>query len=148
MRLIFAAVIAYSLFTPIASSEKPNLPAASLAKTATDIVTGEVLAIYTRSEDEGNWEYTHYVAEVKVDGVEKGDGLKSGQLAYVRYWTRSWDGWGMAPPSTNGHRGLPSKGQRRRIYLAKNAYDGFQTDNDDGGFNVIGANGFEIMSEK
>jgi len=28
------------------------------------------------------------------------------------------------------------------IYLAKNAYDGFTRDNHDGGFNVIGANGF------
>jgi hypothetical protein len=52
------------------------------------------------------------------------------------------------PPGTNGHRGCPSEGATLRIYLARNAYDGFSDDNKDGGFNVIGANGFEEMPEK
>ena len=38
-------------------------------------------------------------------------------------------------------RRIPKEGDRVRVYLARNAYDGFG-DNGDGGFNVIGANGF------
>jgi hypothetical protein len=32
------------------------------------------------------------------------------------------------------------------VYLARNAYDGYTFDNKDGGFNVIGANGFETLN--
>jgi hypothetical protein len=32
------------------------------------------------------------------------------------------------------------------VYLARNAHDGFDPDNKDGGFNVIGANGFEKLA--
>lgn len=148
MRLLCLFLISYALFASTATSEKVNLPKDRLAEVATHVIAGTVTAVYSREEDEGDWEYTRYVAEVKVDAVEKGEGLASGQLAYVRYWTRDWDGWGHQPPSTGGHRGLPSTGDRVRIYLARNAYDGFHTDNDDGGFNVIGANGFEAMPAK
>jgi hypothetical protein len=51
------------------------------------------------------------------------------------------------PPSTSGHRGLPEEGDRVRVYLARNAYDGFTDQNEDGGYNVIGANGFELLPE-
>ena len=77
------------------------------------------------------------------DAVEKGEGLATGGLVYARYWTRRFAGR-MPPPSTNGHRGIPEEGNRMRIYLARNAYDGFG-ETKDGGFNVIGANGFEKL---
>ena len=121
------------------------MPPAGLEKTATHVITGEVAAIYKRKTVEGDWTYTRHVAEVRVKTVEKGEGLKPGDLAYVRYWRRSWSGRGDMPLSTGGHRGLPKEGETLRIYLAQNAYDGFHTENHDGGFNVIGANGFERM---
>ena len=40
-------------------------------------------------------------------------------------------------------RYLAEEGETRRIYLARNSRDGFGDDNEDGGLNVIGANGFE-----
>ena len=87
------------------------------------------------------------MAEVKVAAVEKGEGIEKGSLAYVRYWTRVWAAQGEMPPSTTGQRRLPKSGEKHRIYLARNAYDGFagKEGNSDGGLNVIGANGFEKL---
>jgi hypothetical protein len=85
------------------------------------------------------------VAEIRVDECTKGAGLAKGDLVYARYWQRAWRGAGQPYPSTIGHRGLPATGDTLRVYLARNAYDGFTSANNDGGFNVIGANGFEKL---
>jgi hypothetical protein len=126
-------------------AEKVDMSADELRKTATHVVMGQVTAIYERAETEGDWKYTRYVAEVRVGECEKGDGIRKGALVYVRYWRRAWVGKGQIPPSTVGHRGLPDAGDSVRVYLARNAYDGFSQDNKDGGFNVLGANGFEKL---
>ena len=94
----------------------------------------------------GDWKYTRFVAEIRVDECEKGDGVKKGELVYVRYYRRAWVGAGEQPPSSSGHTGLPAAGDAVRVYLARNAYDGFTPDNTDGGFNVIGGNGFEKLA--
>ncbi|MDX1964736.1 MAG: hypothetical protein SFX18_16425 [Pirellulales bacterium] len=127
------------------SAEKVDLSADDLRKIATHVVTGEVLAIYERAVTTQDWKYTHYVAEVRVNQVEKGEGVKNDELIYVRYWQRRWNSSGPQPPSTIGHRGLPQEKDKLRFYLAQNAYDGFTNDNQDGGYNVIGANGFEEL---
>lgn len=121
--------------------EKPDMPPDALAKTATHVVVGKVEQIWSRVEDKDSWETTRYVAEIRVEKAEKGDGLAAGELVYARYWHRVWDGFGQMPTDTVGHRGLPEPGQRVRVYLARDAYDGFG-EAKDGGFNVIGANGF------
>jgi hypothetical protein len=125
-------------------AEKVDMSPEELRKTATHVVTGQVTAVYARTATEGDWKYTRYVAEVRVGECEKGGGIKKGDLVYARYWRRAWIGKGRVPPSTSGHRGLPRHGESLRVYLARNAYDGFG-DNKDGGFNVIGANGFEKL---
>ena len=50
------------------------------------------------------------VATVLADGPAAKAGLKKGDLVYARYWQRGWQGKGKLPPSTSGHRGLPSAG--------------------------------------
>ena len=115
-------------------------------KAATHIVTGEVKAIYQRVVKEGNWKVTRYVAEVAIEKVEKGDDLKADGLVYARYWRRSWNSRKPQPPSTGGHRGIPKEGDTLRIYLARNAYDGFGTVKDNG-YTVFGANGFEKLKK-
>jgi hypothetical protein len=127
-------------------AEKVDMTPEELQRTATHVVVGKVLAVYERPESAGNWRYTRYVAEVRVEKAEKGDGLKPGELVYARYWRKAWAGPGQPPPDTAGHRGLPAVGDTTRIYLARNAYDGFTFENKDGGFNVIGANGFEALT--
>jgi hypothetical protein len=129
-----------------ARAEKVDMDAAALLSTATHVVVAEVKAIYERTAREGNYRVTRRVAALKVETVEKGDGIALDAPVYVRYWTQEWAGAGTMPPGTGGHRGLPKEGERLRVYLAKNAYDGFSTTNQDGGFNVIGANGFERLA--
>ena len=141
------ALMALVVFVPALQAEKVPMSPDELRKTATHIVTGQVVAVYERTETAGDWKYTKYVAEVRVGTCEKGDGIKKDDLVYVRYWHRSWIGQGQVPPSTAGHRGLPAAGATMRVYLARNAYDGFTRDNHDGGFNVIGADGFEAMKK-
>jgi hypothetical protein len=144
--LVCAVVAALAaVFGKSASAEKPNMAPQALRKVATHIVVGEVKAIYSRVVREGDWEVRKFVAEVIVEDVEKGDGVAKGSLAYVRYWQTWWLGRpNEIPPGTGGHRGVPKEGDHVRIYLARNAYDGFTDDNKDGGFNVIGSNGFEV----
>ena len=145
--LVAAAALLALAAAPALRPEKPDLPPERLRELATHVIVGEVAAVYTRAEEAGGWRTTHHLAEVRVERVEKGDDLVAGELAYVRYWTRRWTGWGTPPADTNGHRGAPREGQRLRIYLARNAYDGFGRDNEDGGLNVIGANGFEALAD-
>jgi hypothetical protein len=142
IRSLFALALLATLVVP-ALAEKVDMSPDDLRSTATHVIVGKVSAIYARTESGGDWRYTHYVAEARVLASEKGEGLKKGDLVYVRYWRRAWIGKSRQPPSTSGHRGLPGVGATVRIYVAKNAYDGFSFDNKDGGFNVIGANGFE-----
>lgn len=141
---IAAPLIVISLALSV-RAEKADMPPEGLRKRATHVVVGEVNAVYTREYRDGKWRYTRYVAEVSVDEVEKGEGLAEGALVYARYWRRRWLARSTPPMTTAGHRGLPKEGETLRIYLARNAYDGFTKDNNDGGFNVIGANGFERL---
>lgn len=146
--IVLAALCAsLSLAAPRPLVEKINLSPEGLRELATHVVKGQVRAIYSQEAREGGWWVTRRVAEVRVDVCEKGKGLERGDLVYARYWTRRWADDGSPPPSTFGHRELPAQGETLRIYLARNAYDGFSTKNDDGGFNVIGANGFERVPE-
>jgi hypothetical protein len=143
--LWFLSVAAAAALACPAQAEKAPLSPAELLKTATHVVTGAVAAVYERTETAGDWKYTRYVAEVRLGECEKGDGIKKGDLVYVRYYHRTWVGKGELPPSSAGHNGLPAAGESVRVYLARNAYDGFTFENTDAGFNVIGANGFEKL---
>jgi hypothetical protein len=141
-KILLVSLLAIGLMGSKLNTEKPDMSPAELRKTATHVITGKVLAVYERSEIADNWKYTRYVAEIQISTIEKGQGLKTDDLIYARYWRGAWQGKGPPPPATGGHRGLPSVGEIIRVYLARNAYDGFG-DTNDGGFNVIGANGFE-----
>ena len=78
--------------------EKPDLSPELLRDTATHVVVGEVRQIWSREESTASWDFTHSVAEIAVESVEKGDGLQPGELVYARYWRKRWDGWGTPPP--------------------------------------------------
>jgi hypothetical protein len=132
------------LITSTLRAEKPDMPPESLQEIATHVVTGTVNAVYARVRMRGKMRVTRYLAEVKVKTVEKGEGIEKGRLICIRYWEQEGTGsFEDMPAGTGGHRYLPEEGETRRIYLARNAYDGFGDDNRDGGLNVIGANGFE-----
>lgn len=142
---ILAACAVLAASAPHAGAEKVDMSPDQLRAAATHVVVGTVQAIYARERREGDWRVTERVAELQVEAVEKGEGLPAGRVAYVRYWTRRWSGWGAPPPSTAGHRGLPAEGERLRAYLARDAYNGFGAGRMDGGLDVLGANGFERL---
>ena len=141
--LILTTIFSATVVLP-AWAEKVDMSPAALTNVATHVLTGQVKAVYQQIEEDGDWKHVSYLAEVHVGDCEKGEGIKKGDLVYVRYWRRSFIGKGLPPFDTSGHRGLPTKQQYVRVYLSRNAYDGFGH-NKDGGFNVIGANGFEIL---
>ena len=129
-----------------ARAERVDMPPDWLNKTATHVIVGTVNAVYETTSSDKEWSTTRYLAEVRIKTVEKGDKLGEGALVYVRYWHRRWIAATPPEPNTNGHRGLPKPNESLRIYLARNAYNGFGQTND-GGFDVIGANGFEKLKE-
>jgi hypothetical protein len=139
--LLFTVLAAGALGAALLAPEKPDLPPETLARMATHVVVGEVRQIWSRKERSGGWDTERLVAEIAVESVEKGDDLEPGELVYARYWHRRWAFFGQGPTDTSGHRGLPEPEERVRVYLARDAYDGFGR-TDDHGFNVIGANGF------
>ncbi len=127
-------------------TEIPNKSPEMLEKGATHIAVGEVVRIYKVEEKESKWKYTRCVAELRVEVIEKGEGFAAGELLYVRWFSRRYRG-GTPPPSSNGYHGkVPSSGDRVRVYLARNAHDGFNPDNLDGGYNVLIPNGFEKLA--
>jgi hypothetical protein len=148
MRSVVVAVLGLVVLAGSARAEKVDMSPAALRDTATHVVVGEVKGVYARDVDADSWRTRHYVAEVAVRDVEKGDGIAKSSLVYARYWHHEhWLGDpARVPIGTGGHRGLPKEGETLRIYLARDAYDGFGTENKDGGFNVVGANGFERLA--
>lgn len=167
-KLALAAVLALLPLTVFASPapEKAAMSVSALEKTATHVIDGEVQRVYKTEEREGNFRYQRYVAEVLVQAVMKapavgGPGADEsegaapttmdtslvGELVYVRWFSRSWIGRD-APATGSGHYGwAPKKGERARAYLARNAYDGWNSaeENSDGGYNVIPPNGFSKL---
>jgi hypothetical protein len=142
---VFVTLVAMMIFVNNVRAEKAGYSLDQLREVATHIVVGKVIAIYKRTTTDNEHEYTNYVAEIQISKCEKGDELEPGDLVYARYWRSAWLP-GVTPlPGTSGHTGLPAEGETLRVYLAQNAYDGFTKGNDDGGFNVIGTNGFEKL---
>ena len=88
-----------------AGAEKAPYAPGELREKATHVVTGEVVRVYATVENKKNYEVSHYVAEVKVGEVEKGDGLAAGQLVYARYWSQRWTGKGLPEPGTGREPG-------------------------------------------
>jgi hypothetical protein len=107
---------------------------------SSNIVTGTVISIYSKVIRDSSYEWNHCVAAVRIEKIEKGDGLKTGDLVYVRYISSSkWVGKGPMPPGPGGHENVPAEGQRRKICLTKNP---------DGGFDVYYVSGFKMPDEK
>lgn len=150
MRTIMCLVVllAAGLLARHLQAEKPPSSPAQLLEESTNVVTGTIKAVYQRTEKVDDWEYTRFVAEIRVRKSEKGDGVADDSLIYVRYWQKQWKGKGDPPPDTAGHFPIPRKDDSVRVYIARNSYDGFTFENNDGGFNVIGTNGFEKPPSK
>lgn len=127
-----------------AIAEKAPYTKKQLEAVATHIVVGKVQAIYMRRERNGNYEYVHKLAEVKIKNLEKGKGPAG--LVYIRYFDRNWKGQGVVPPGGGSYYPQPKEGRTYRFYLARNAYDGWSLQGpQDGGYNVVYVNGIQPL---
>jgi hypothetical protein len=115
-------------------------------------VTGKVQAISSTTQHSGEYGIVYYIAEIAVDKIEKGEGLKTGEVVHARYrWTKS-PGIGVLPPGDPGdpgdpgHRPTAVNGDSVRVYLVNKGYNGagYTTD---GGYDVYYNNGFEIVRQ-
>lgn len=143
--LCLAILTAASIGTQPAIAGKFPISPDALRNLATHIVAGKILAIYKREETDRMNARTYYVAEIRLEKIEKGAGLQPGQLVYARYFQSEWVGEGNPPPDAElRFVPTPRPKQRFRCYLVDNGYDG-AGQNTDGGFNVIFAQGFERL---
>lgn len=142
-----------SLFILCNLSSLPNAISAEaprskqqLKKMASHIVVGKILGIYEKKEkikdDDGfSWERTRSVAEVQIERTEKGEGIDKKNPLYIKYWSQRANGFFPVPGLTGQWENF-KEGDSLRIYLAKQVTDGYKV-NQDGGYHVIGPNGFE-----
>lgn len=136
-------VMTAAILVGAAWADRPNASPEKLQQASTAIVTGKVKCIYSSTERKENWETTKFVAEVTVARCEKGD-IKPGGLVYARYHSRRWLGKGAIPPGFYGIHPQPSVGQSARLYLTTSSSESLD-DESDGGFNIVGPNGCELL---
>jgi hypothetical protein len=143
----FAVLIFLAGMTSTAFGAKMIMSPAKMRNTATHVIVGPVVRIYHHDQTAQDKRITNYVAEIRAERIEKGQGLNNGDLVYARYWTSAWLPTATPVPDQLGHRGLPKEGETLRVYLARNAYDGAGY-TQDGGFNVLFADGFEGLGQE
>ena len=105
-------------FAGLAVAEVPNQTLRQLEEGSTHIFTGELRAVYRSVKRGEQFEDTRALAEVLIDKVEKGGGLRPGQAVFLRFWNQEWIGQGPPPPSSGGHH-IPAEGTRVRAYVER-----------------------------
>ena len=76
------------------------------------VVTGKVNAVYVH-ESEG---YKSYIVEIEVEAIDKGDGLKKGDV-FRAYCYRRKPGKGGLEFDSAGHKSVPKEGQRIKAFV-------------------------------
>ncbi len=102
-----SALLILAAFAATARADRP----VENRSEATYVVTGTVAAVYA---DDGG-EYRGYVVAIRIDGVEKGPGLKPGETLYAYCYRRKPDA-----PGINwdpGHDVVPKVGARVRAFV-------------------------------
>jgi hypothetical protein len=141
--LVATLLVAVSANTAVFAA-KAITPKAQLEKEATHIVVGKVRSISSSQQLKSQWAFTNYVAEIVIDKVEKGEGLKAGDVAQVRYHSQGWRGSGSPPPYDSGHSPIPKQDDSVRVYLVNRGYNGAGY-TADGRYDVYYKNGFEVL---
>jgi hypothetical protein len=131
-----ALLMALAAAIPV-RAEVPLLSKAELRDAATHIVVGKVQTVFSTTTKTEDWVDSKSVAEIAVQGVEKGDRIRAGDRVYGRFWNRRWAGDGVPDPYSRGHKG-PDSGQLVRAYLVLK----------EGAYEVVLPNGFEAVTEQ
>jgi hypothetical protein len=123
LKLLLATFALLSI--PQAPAVKVDLPMEAEQK-STHILTGKIATIYSKTTRTATHETIQNVAQVQVQNVEKGEGLKNGETLYVRYVSKQqWIGKGPGEPGAGPHEHCPSEGQTLRMCLVRNADQSF-----------------------
>jgi uncharacterized protein len=98
--------------------ERVNLPIETLEASANVVLVGTCVRIESKATRNGGFEDTTLFHHMKVERVcRDASGLvKAGDTVAVISQTHHWVGEGNPPPSGSGHRGMPAKGERKRVY--------------------------------
>jgi hypothetical protein len=145
--LLFAGTCLLAAFTmATAHAAKPATPKEQLEKDATHIIVGRVQSISSTTQRYGKYDIANYVAAIVVAELEKGVGLKAGDIIHARYKWTTWLSSGSRPVGDPGHWPTPHEGDAVRVYLVNKGYNGggYTTD---GGYDVYYNNGFEILTQ-
>jgi hypothetical protein len=101
------------------------------------IVTGQLLKVTSTVSTNQDHETTSCAGQLRVEGTEKGEGLKPGDVIRIHYLgSIRWTGIGHPPPGPGGHSNIPAVGEKRRVYLIKRG---------DGEFDVFYFGGFRLI---
>jgi len=139
LKTLLFVFIASLCLVVTARAVKVDLPGQA-EKESSHILTGTVTAIYSKTVRDASYEWTHCVAAIRIESIQKGEGFKTGDLIFVRYINSNrWIGKGVPPPGPGGHNNVPAEGERRKVCLSRNA---------DGGFDVYYVSGFQPADDK
>jgi hypothetical protein len=120
-----------------ARAEVPVLRPDELRQHAAHILVGRLVATYRSVETGDDFERTSGIAEIVAEKVEKGDGLKVGEVTFVRFWNQRWVGKGEVPPHSGGHD-VPAVGTVVRAHLKRGR---------DGSYEALLPNGLTVVEK-
>lgn len=118
-----AALLGLLGTTPPAPAEIVDLPRSFLPEAATVILVGECTLAESTAETRGGMRHTEWSHRLRVDRVERDPSgtIRVGDEVTLHSWNDAWTGGDPPPAYGSGHRGLPAKGERRRVYLRSGA---------------------------
>ena len=124
-----------------AHAEIPKKSPEQLKEQSSNIVVGKVQAVYTHSETNGDFAKIKGVVEIRIDSIEKGEGLEKGGLLYARYWRTAWQGDpAKTPPYGSGHYAINKEiGSTVRAFVSRNKQDQ--------GFDILLTNGLQEIKK-
>jgi hypothetical protein len=149
LRTFLAAFWVVLLVSVRGGAERVPLDAEGLQRESTHVVTGQVKGVYSRDTDSTLYGrgtiVTRYIVEIEISQIEKGDGLKKGDLVYARCWSLKKRGEFSNRPGPSSHSPIPKEGDLIRAYLAHGKYSA--TGQEDNGYAIVYPNGIELLQK-
>jgi hypothetical protein len=105
------------------AAERADLPIEALEAGANVVFVGICERIEEKSARSGGFEDTTYFHHMRVERLcrDSSGKVKVGGVVAVISATHHWVAGGLPPTYGSGHRGMPAKGERRRVYCRYDA---------------------------
>ena len=134
--IVSVALAASLLAMSYARAEIPKQSKEKLQALASHALTGTIERVYEHKEKRGDYEFTHGVAEVAVERVDKGTDVVANDRVFVRFWRQKWIGEGNSPPGHSGHWNIPARTDTAEIYVKGDRKTGFDVLSPNGFFKI------------